>query len=195
MGWMEDYRARTRNAPPASIPDRFAAAHVGGIPNATLAQVVMDYCKGFHAYAADGRAPVFFGRSREYKSYSAAVIVKEVARAGFATLWCPCARDILRLEMDKWSESSRLYVRKLQEVPFLVMDDFWEVGGDGFGRNVLVSVAGARYDAQKPTLWTANLSVESGDEWVGVVQRYGASFARRLRDGGREFTVVIAPQI
>ena len=191
MGWIEDYKATVRDVPPLVMPPRFAEACVSDIPKGDIHDVAQDYCRRFYELAPVGRAPVFFGRSREFKSFAAAAIAREVHRAHFEVAWCSCATDVLRVEMDKWSPASRGYMRKLSEVPFLVMDDFWEIGGDGFGRALLVAVAAARYDALKPTIWTANLDVPEGKEWSSLATRYGVSFARRLKDGGREMTVVV----
>ena len=132
----------------------------------------------FWRYAAEGKAPVFLGKTQQWKTYAAAVILKSIhVNLTVRTMFVGCPTYFARLERDRFSENTQRHVKRMTRIPFLVMDDFADVRAKTFGSDLLIEVASARHYQQLPTLWTGNIAGKD------IKEKYGANFARRMQEG------------
>lgn len=188
---MDSWLARSRFTVPLrldGIPERFATAELAALPNTTVKDVVIEYLKGFWEAAPLGIAPLFLGPARTFKTHAAAVIVRLAhLNAGVTAEFVSCPTQLVDLDLHRYSENTRKTVRRWQEVPLLVLDDFGVIERGSFKESVLTSVTAARFDALRPTIWTANLDLAVGREFEAIASLYSPLLARRLEDGSRGF--------
>ena len=162
-----------------ALPERFVGCTVNALPeDSKLQRLVKRYVRGFWEFAEAGKAPVFLGKTQQWKTYAATVVLRNVhVRFKVRTMFVCCTVDLARLKRDRFSEDTQEYVKRMTRIPFLVMDDFANVRAKTFGSDLLVEVACARHYEQLPTLWTGNIATKD------IVMKYGANFARRMQEG------------
>lgn len=185
MTWLDTERTRNPHPIPVVIPERFVGAQISGIPDKTLRATSKKFLQDFYNVAAQGIAPVFLGATGQYKTFAAAAIANLTSPVA-ETYWVNCPEDIGRLSLARFTPETVRTIDRWSTVPFLIMDDF-AINPKGFGAEVLQIIASARFAATRPTLWTGNVS----PDWDQITAAYGAMFSRRLRDGGRGYTVEI----
>lgn len=171
------------------LPRRFEKPHPRELPQ-VLRAVVLDYLTRFWDTAPEGIAPLFLGRARTWKSYAAAVICGGAVHAQVPTDFVSCPSELLNLDLDRFSAESRSLVRRWEQIPFLVLDDFAVIREHSFPGQILTAIAAARFDARLPTVWTGNLGSQKGAEFSDIARLYSPMLARRLEDGSKGFGVV-----
>ena len=190
--WLVERVQRRFGAPALALPARFADARLSRVRNDDVRACATEYLDAFWEKASQGLAPVLVGRAAEWKSYAAAAIARVVNLQGRVDVeWFNAPHDALVMDMAKFDARHSQRLERLVGADLLVVDDFWEVGGSGFGRDLLVAVAAERFAQRRPVLWTANVTMAEGEEWKEIAHRYGVSFARRLKHGGAGFTVIL----
>lgn len=192
MSWLEERVSRRSVAPLLALPEALRGAQISKLPSGGIQDVVTEYLKDFWNQASQGIAPVFIGRARQGKTFAAACIAREANRQGFVEVeWMNGPFDSLALDMQKYTIETTRRVKRLSVVDLLVIDDFFEVRST-YGTELLISLASERFANLRPTIWTGNLVLQQEDAaWSEVAQRFGVGFSRRLRDGGKNYTLVI----
>ena len=175
------------------IPERHGQHRLADIPNKGLGKLVLEYVDRFWELAPQGRAPVFLGVARSWKSTAASILARWVGRQGLSTDFVDCGRVIPRMERERYEEWVSVAIRQWCNAPFLVMDDFTAVSEKGFMVNVLHEVVASRFNDMLPTVWTGNVACdgESDDVWEALTTTYGVVFTRRLEDTGEGFTMIL----
>ena len=172
-----------------NMPQRFRAADSTELPQAGLCSIVGEYIEQFWDLAPQGIAPLLLGPARTWKTHAAAAIANKVFLAGRVPVeWVNVPDQFLTLDLNRYTDESRRMIARWKRVPFLVMDDFGVIEKGSFGATVLAAVASARFDSQRPTLWTGNVHTPSSAQlFKTLAQVYSPLFARRLEDGSRGF--------
>lgn len=176
---------------PVDLPERFREAELERIEVPEVREVATQYWQDFWQVAPNGIAPVFLGHTGRWKTYAACAVLRKVQGALLQTAFLQCAVDLPWLELQRYADSTLQQLRRWQTVPFLVLDDFGSVPAKGWMAVQMVAIVAARFSAQLPTLVTGN-RVATQDNVREIERDYGAIFARRLRDGGRGYFVVLS---
>jgi len=190
MTWLDLWRAQHPTPAPLVLPERYQQARLEKC-SPVQRECIHKYLQQFWEVAPQGRAPIFLGESGVGKSMAAAVLItllheraKLDMRWESAGQWVVKDRTLPREEHASW-------VRKMQQIPILVLDDIHFVTvAEVSTFAVLTAVLTGRWDACKPTIITANLSLPAGTEWDALATIYTAALARRMRDAGEGFTVL-----
>lgn len=178
------------------LPLRYRDVTINQLHAGPLRSVVVDYLRSVKSFVRDGLAPVFIGRARTGKTTAAALVARELdACHQLSVAWVNAPTWAGQFDRRRFEETTELQVRQWAAVDFLVMDDFSEVQPGSVMGGVIRQLLAARFDAQRPTLWTGNILLGPGDPaqelYAEVSKRWSASFARRLQDGGERLTVVV----
>ena len=190
MTWINDQRGLTTAPASSVLPLRFAEAELSKVPHPTCRAVADEYLKAFWEAASQGLAPALLGRTRTWKSYTAAAILRRVVdTAQIPSAFVECLSDVALL--DRFHEKDQLTIRKWQRVGFLVLDDVLSLKADTYGMDVVKAVVSSRFSAMRPTLITGNIDAESGEVFAKISANYGALLARRIQDGSRGYTALL----
>lgn len=175
---------------PLVLPPQFAEARLEEIPHPKLREQVREYGRQFWELAPHGIAPVWLGPPATYKSYSAAVLCKAMHSQGIKTAWATVPVKLTELERKRYDGTADQVLTHWKQVPFLVLDDFAMVRMNSWQHDALVEVAMARFESQKPTLWTGNVFVEEGTVpklSALLEQAVGAQLTRRMLERSEGF--------
>lgn len=167
---------------PPPVPGQFADASLNDIPSEPLKGLLKRYGSEFWDAAARGAAPLLVGPPGTYKSYAAAVLCKQLhARVGIRTEWCTVPVQLTKLERMRFTANTDDQIERWKSCAFLVCDDFAMVRLNSWQHDVLVEIAMARFEAQKPTLWTGNVVLAQGNTQA-LTDAVGAQLSRRLME-------------
>jgi DNA replication protein DnaC len=173
------------------LPGRYADKRLTDLLPGDLKQCATEYVDAFLERAGAGVAPLFLGRARTGKTTAAAAILRSVTQVyHVGALFCSVPSDFPRLEMTKYRPETEAEIRRLQEIPFLVLDDIGVVDPGTYGHQLLSRLVVDRFDALRPTLMTGNLTLPIGGEWERIAGLYGPLLARRLQECATGFTVL-----
>lgn len=175
---------------PLALPPQFAEARLEDIPYAKLREQVREYGRQFWELAPRGIAPVWLGPPATYKSFSAAVLCKAMHAQGIKTAWVTVPVKLTEFERKRYDGTADQALTHWKQVPFLVFDDFAMVRLNSWQHDALVEVAMARFESQKPTLWTGNVFVEEGTTpklSALLEQAVGAQLTRRMLERSEGF--------
>lgn len=190
MTWLDAQRGLTTAPASAVLPLRFAEAEVRKVMNPMCRTVADEYLKAFWDAASQGIAPVLLGRTRTWKSYTAAAIVRRVVDvAQIPSAFVECLSDVVLL--DRFREEDQRTIRKWQRVGFLVFDDVLSLKADSYGMDVVKAVVSSRFSEMRPTLITGNIDAVSEEVFAKISANYGSLLARRIQDGGSGFTALV----
>ena len=190
MTWLEDARFSGSTAL-EGLPPRFAEATFAQLPQIVVRDVVKDYLTQFWSVAPKGIAPVFLGPARSWKTFGAVVIARTVhANAGLGVEFVNCPRQLMKLDLHRYTELTRRTIRRWESVPFLVLDDFGVIEKGSFKADVLTALAANRFDMCRPTLWTANIDLVEGQEFDTIAMLYSPLLSRRLQDCSTGFVAL-----
>lgn len=189
MTWLELERLRNPNPPAPTLPPRFAGAVLKDVQPGAVRDVLCDYSTQFWQVAADGRGPLFLGRAASGKTTAAAVLARLVA-PHVETCWVSVPVLQVGFERSRFDPTLTQQIEHWHSVPFLVLDDFAVIEPRSPGHGILTAVIASRFDHQRPTCYTGNLSLPAGREWEALAERYGPLVARRLRDTSTGFVAL-----
>lgn len=190
--WLAESVARNPSPPPLVLPARFADATVEGIPSGgRLRAVVTKYAQDFWTVAPRGIGMLLIGKAGTYKTYASSALARLVHQAGVETLFVQCPITMGMLERNRYSSLAADTIRKLETVPFVVMDDFSQITPNSFGARVLLEVAEARFSNLRPTVWTGNVTIDGGKAIDVLSSLYGPSFGRRVVEASGGYGVYI----
>jgi hypothetical protein len=166
------------------LPRRYQSASLADLDD-TYRNIVTSYMDGFFGeYAETGRGPVLLGRHQARKSIAACVMAKEAnAKVDAAYL------NVLSV-MGSWSDrkfhaSTWEKIDLAKTVPFLVVDEFLEVGTNKYAKDVLTSILTGRHAELLPTVWVGT-TIFPGSRHVRKVQEvFSVVFAEMLADTSR----------
>lgn len=144
------------------LPAQFADVRLEAIPHAKLREQVREYGRQFWDMAPRGIAPVWLGPPATYKSYAAAVLCTAMHGQGVKTAWLTVPVKLTELERKRYSDVADRALAAWKQAPFLVLDDFAMVRMNSWQHDALVEIAMARFENQRPTLWTGNVFVDPG---------------------------------
>ena len=165
---------------PAPVPEQFTNATLTDIPSDPLRGLLRRYGSEFWDAAAKGVAPLLVGPPGTYKSYAAAVLCKQLhGKVGIRTEWCTVPVQLTKLERMRFTANTDDQIERWKTCPFLVCDDFAMVRLNSWQHDVLVEIAMARFESQKPTLWTGNVVLAQGNTQA-LTDAVGAQLSRRL---------------
>lgn len=192
MTWLAEWRAENVDPGPMTIPRRYQQAALERIVVKELRQTATSYLNKFYSAAAQGRAPVFIGQAGTGKSMTAAFIARRIYEGvPLAVEWQNCAswQTWLRTEPR---EVLAKRIRRMQTVPFLVLDDMHAVSSVQPETFALLSgVLSERWDNCYPTILIANLDLPAGQMWESFAEIYSPALERRVREGSEGFTVLV----
>ena len=151
----------------------------------------MAYGREFWSAASRGLAPLLVGPPGVYKSYSAAVLAKQIhEKACVRIAWCDVPVTLFQLERKRFQHATDELIDSWKQVPWLVIDDFAMVQVGSWQHGVLCEVAMHRFSHGKPTCWTGNIQFARGQQ-SALVDAVGAQLARRLMEGSEGFRLAI----
>ena len=183
-------------------PKRFHEASYKDWEEGSVIRTLIDrYLQGFAGYFAEGRAPLLLGNSGLGKSRAAAAILNAVrigSKGRYSTSWAP-ASEAMNLLLDaKDMRNTSMYAltyRTLMESDLLVLDDFTTLRDAPRLKEYFWIVTEARYNNNKPTIFTANFTIKMDDDiedfWHNVGTHFNTPFVRRLKEVGKELTLII----
>ena len=186
----ESYRVLRMNI--AQIPPRFADKDLSNYEaDAGLQSEVLEFCEDYAGRFADnlkaGACLMLLGLVGTGKTHLAIGILKTAINSGFRGRYMTVSR-IMRDVKDtfaKHSESSEGEVlAKLISTDLLVIDEIGVQRANEFEANTLFEVINGRYEAIKPTILIANLTLKEMRESVG-----DRVFDRMRENGGRAFVM------
>ncbi len=167
---------------PPPVPEQFKNATLANIPSEPLRGLLRRYGGEFWDAAGKGVAPFLIGPPGTYKSYGAAVLCAQLHnRVGIRTEWCTVPVQLTKLERMRFTANTDDAIERWKTCPFLVCDDFAMVRLNSWQHDVLVEIAMARFEAQKPTLWTGNIVLAQGNTQA-LTEAVGAQLSRRLME-------------
>lgn len=175
---------------PLEVPAQFADASLETIPHAKLREQVREYGRQFWDLAPRGIAPVWLGPPATYKSYAAAVLCTAMHGQGVKTAWVTVPVRLTELERKRYSPEADHALARWKTVPFLVLDDFAMVRLNSWQHDALVEIAMARFETQRPTLWTGNVFIEGTTTpklSTLLEQVVGAQLTRRMLERSEGF--------
>lgn len=178
----------------APVPGQFRDATLDGIPSEPLRVLLRKYGSEFWDAAARGVAPLFVGPPGTYKSYAAAVLCTQLhQRGGIRTEWCTVPVQLTKLERMRFTANTDDTIERWKDCPFLVCDDFAMVRLNSWQHDVLIEIAMARFEAQKPTLWTGNVVLAPGNTQA-LTDAVGAQLSRRLLERSTGYRLYVQTQ-
>ena len=186
----ESYRVLRMNI--AQIPPRFAEKDLSNYEaDAGLQSEVLEFCEDYAGRFAEnlksGSCLMLLGLVGTGKTHLAIGILKTAINSGFRGRYMTVSR-IMRDVKDtfaKHSESSEGEVlAKLISTDLLVIDEIGVQRANEFEANTLFEVINGRYEAIKPTILIANLTLKEMRESVG-----DRVFDRMRENGGRAFVM------
>lgn len=143
-------------------PSQYATATLAGIVPPRLRSMVAAYGAQFWEVAAQGIAPLIVGPPATYKSYAAAVLCRQVQEvAQVQAAWCTVPVMLTKMERKRYASETDDQIERWKDVPFLVVDDFAMARVGSWQYDVLVEIAMARFERQRPTVWTGNVLVSN----------------------------------
>lgn len=176
----------------AQIPPRFADKDLSNYEaDAGLQSEVLEFCEDYARRFADnmkaGACLMLLGLVGTGKTHLAIGILKTAINSGFRGRYMTVSR-IMRDVKDtfaKHSESSEGEVlAKLISTDLLVIDEIGVQRANEFEANTLFEVINGRYEAIRPTILIANLTLKEMRESVG-----DRVFDRMRENGGRAFVM------
>jgi DNA replication protein DnaC len=179
------------------LPAQFTDVHLDTIPYPKLKEQVREYGRQFWDLAPRGIAPVWLGPPATYKSYSAAVLCTAMHAQGVKTAWLTVPVKLTELERKRYSDAAEQALAHWKRVPFLVLDDFAMVRLNSWQHDALVEIAMARFESQRPTLWTGNVFLEPGTTpKLGTLldQVVGVQLTRRILERSEGFRYYVGRQ-
>lgn len=180
---------------PSVIPSQFADATLGALPSAAIRKLLRSYGQQFWDVAGQGIAPVLLGPPATYKSYAAAVLVKQVEAAQLKAAWCTVPVQLTELERKRYEPKTDACITAWKRVPFLVLDDFGMIRVGSWQHDILCEIAMARFEARRPTVWTGNVLVQEGEARPNpralIEQHLGIQLARRLFERSEGFRLYV----
>lgn len=157
--------------------------------NQVIHEVASDFLTNYHSYTAQGKAPMFVGKSGAGKTYAAASIINKVQQHHIDSnltelhfAWVPVGEcfDRLMSLRDFREESYWKLDYLLKNAEIAVFDDFAYLGEYPRLRELFWLYVNARYDRALPTIFTANLDMtELG--WEALDRTFGEPFRRRIQ--------------
>lgn len=171
-----------------TVPPRYETASISrditAQWNPTNFDTAASFLKGFRGYAAEGKAPLFAGKSGTGKTYSAAAIVNTLLTKMAVpptVLWAPVAEtfEMLTSLRDYRAELYWHFDGLLRSAEILVLDDFAHLRDYPRLRELFWIYVNARHDRRLPTIFTANLNMENG--WAAIDEVFGEPYRRRIQ--------------
>lgn len=159
--------------------------------NQGLKKLITNYGRDFWAAASHGIAPLLVGPPGVYKSYSSAVLAKQIhEKACVRVAWCDVPVTLFQLERKRFQHATDEVIDGWKQVPWLVIDDFAMVQVGSWQHGVLCEIAMHRFSQGRPTCWTGNVQFARGQQ-NALVDAVGAQLARRLMEGSEGFRLAI----
>lgn len=187
--WLKQHLLHNLGTSPLELPERYKDADVYSIEEEAFQKAATKYLKDFYELADKGIGMLLIGRSRTWKTYTAAAVARRVHMVPLDVVFVQCAVDILELARNQFADSTKRQLEHYQKASFLVMDDFAEIPPNTPGHMMLLGIAEARFGNQRPTIWTGNVGGKREEVMVELSQRYGPGFARRIHDGSEGFRI------
>lgn len=188
----EDESYRLSRISSSQIPPRFSDKTLDNyITNDGLQSDILDFCRKYAAefseFAKVGTGIMFLGLVGTGKTHLAVGILREIINAGRNGRYITVSR-IMRDIKDtfaKHSEKSESEVLDyLIKRDLLVIDEIGVQRANEFEANALFEVINGRYEAIRPTILIANLTLKEMRENVG-----DRVFDRMRENGGRAFVM------
>ncbi len=180
---------RTENA---AIPPRFADKTLDNYEASDgLQSDVLEFCRKYAAefseFAKAGTGIMFLGLVGTGKTHLAVGILREIINAGRNGRYITVSR-IMRDIKDTFAKHSDKTEGEVLEYlinrDLLVIDEIGVQRANEFGANALFEVINGRYEAIRPTILIANLTLKEMRESVG-----DRVFDRMRENGGRAFVM------
>jgi hypothetical protein len=173
------------------LPRRYHDATVDALPASAVRTVTEAFLADPLPHLEAGRAPVYLGRARQYKTFAAAAVAAALNQQyGLSALWVNVPSVLGEVQRNRFSDGTSMIMDRIKRVPLVIMDDFAAVKSGSFEAGVLVEICATRFDALLPTIWTGNVVPDKPH--VELAAQYGPSLARRLADTGKGLTAVMA---
>lgn len=178
--------------PPNPVPSRFQGAGLARVARPAFRDVLKRYgaAKTFWEVAPRGIAPCFTGPTGTHKTTALAVLAEALhLRARLPVVWCNCAEVFEQLDRRAFTDETDETLAGLKRAPFVVLDDFAMIPA-GRPREFFRAVVNARYDAELPTAYSANIVLTPQDQ-SPLVEVAGVNVARRIRETSEGFRVAV----
>ena len=171
------------------LPERYLVTDAG--MSAAVREACVVYHDNFVTAAATGVGVLFLGRARTWKTAGACSLAYALwGTYSIPTVFVSLPTELLALELDRFGSPTKQKILKWQTCPILLLDDFGAAQPGSFGHTVLQAVLVARFDAQLPTILTANISTTRETVMTDLTVLYGPLVARRLLDASTGYTVL-----
>jgi len=183
------YSRLHKGSQPPKLPERYL------VEDTALPVQVREVCGAYHhdfvQAATAGLGVLFLGRARTWKTAGAVSLAFALWKTyNIPTRFVSMPSALLDLELDRFGPGTKATIAKWRTCPLLLLDDFGAAQPGSFGHTVLQAILAARFDAQLPTLLTANISATKDTVTPDLAKLYGPLLARRLLDASAGYTVL-----
>lgn len=184
------------------IPKRFEDASYKDWEEGSVVRTLLDrYIGDFAEYHNKGMGPLFLGNSGLGKSRAAAALLNAVDQGSggrYTTAWLPVTQTLNTLldsrDMHERGYYNRVY-RMLTQTDLIVFDDFTTLRGAPRLKEYFWMFVEARYSDCLPTIFTANFTIKAEEDvedfWHNIATHFNAPFVRRLKELGKELTLIV----
>jgi DNA replication protein DnaC len=147
----------------ANIPKRYWKSRLADVPDeCPHKQRVARFVWAMHETVKEGRGIVLHGATGTGKTTLSCIILREVMRRGPNQVWFEIARDIDQHCRDRGllsPEGHSVYDMMTQSL-YVALDDLGAQRPSNYDEGHIERVIRERYNHQRPTIITTNLSVE-----------------------------------
>lgn len=152
--------------------------------NADAYRFAKNYCDNAKAAVENDIGMYFFGENSTGKTYLTACMCNELLRKGYSVLYTSVPVIIAEVQRSYSRKGEALgiaeVVEKLANTDFVFIDDLGKefLGGKtGFAERVLLEVLNARYNNEKPTIFSSNYTIKQLAEIISldraIIERIG----------------------
>lgn len=164
------------------LPDRFLEADWEKI-EPSLKSMLEDYLTKFSSYESKGLGPALFGTPGTGKTYASAALARKLVGQFVPVYWAPTVQE-LNLIIDFRDYKAKSYFamkNRLMATRVVVFDDFGQLRDFPRIRELFFEIIDYRYAWKKPTIFTANFSIEKEEDWEQVSKCFNPSLRRRIQ--------------
>ena len=143
--------------------------------NEGIFNLIWNYVADFETMKANNQGLLFWGGVGTGKTFAAMCVANELIKKGYSVFVTSSAEIMARAKGYETDEEIE-FMRKIKNYSLLVIDDLGAERDTDFALEKLYAVIDARYQSEKPTIYTTNITMKDMRE--GTDLRYERLFDR-----------------
>lgn len=177
------------------IPLKFRGGELNQIPQAKLRELVRNYGRNFFDAAPKGIAPLLLGPMAAYKSFSAALLARQIREKALVKVdWVDCPVLLNAFERRRFDVETSERIEQIKNTGWLVMDDFAFVRLGTWQSDLMAEIACHRFDNSMPICWTGNvhMAVDEKAPLAILSEVVGGQLARRILEASQGYRLMVS---